>query len=160
MTVQKGNKVLKIVEITAGYSNFHICGEVRKAQSTYMYIHMSVWVCGSVLHIACHASCAIINLDSNWSKESGGKCFLYWPTVSGIHRQDSGTAPAWKCFFFWPLAWGSDKNRILFALHVNTCKLKCLNHALTHWQTVKNALAMNAKNTDEAFRGEGYAEIS
>jgi len=24
LTVQKGNKVLKIVEITAGYSNFHI----------------------------------------------------------------------------------------------------------------------------------------
>lgn len=29
----------------------------------------------------------------------------------------------------WLSEWVSDKNRMLFALHVNTCKLKCLNHA-------------------------------
>jgi len=113
---------------------FPHCGELRKAEK-HIYV-CEGGVC--VLHVACHGSCAIINLD--WkvkeSKEKSACCI--GQQFLGICRQDSGTAPSPVFPFFWPLACGSDKNRILFALHVNTCKLKCLNHALTHSQkTVK-----------------------
>jgi len=91
---------------------FPHCGELRKAEK-HIYV-CEGGVC--VLHVACHGSCAIINLD--WkvkeSKEKSACCI--GQQFLGICRQDSGTAPSPVFFFFFGL-WHVAAIRIESFLH-------------------------------------------